>query len=97
MTRPFLDQPIQLDPFSRASALRKMRTTLAGSSKLYAFDTLQTLKSPSCFWTASISDFCRDEEACQERLMTGEGPLEVVKLCRILKRGCKVAIRSDPV
>src|SRR6478609_4466467 len=94
--RPFLDHPIQLGPFMEISAFLRFRTTFAGSSALYFFATLQTRKSPSRIWTASMSDFCRDEEACHARFTIGDGPLEVVRLCKIVKRGCKVATNREP-
>lgn len=57
---------------------------------------LQTRRSPSCVWVASISDFWRDEDACQAKVTIGDGPLEVVRLWRIVNLGCKAAIRSEP-
>lgn len=73
-----------------------MRTTFAGSALLKALDTLQTLESPSLVWTASMSDFCRDEDACQLSETIGEGPLEVVRLCKIVNLGCRVATSREP-
>lgn len=43
-----------------------------------------------------MSDFCFDDEACHAKLTIGDGPLEVVKLWRIVNLGCKVAISNDP-
>lgn len=43
-----------------------------------------------------MSDFCRDEEACQFKVTIGEGPLEVVKLCKMVNLGCSVAISREP-
>lgn len=63
---------------------------------MYAFDTLHTRRSPSFVCTASISDFCLADEACQARLTIGDGPLEVVRLCKIVNLGCTVAINNDP-
>lgn len=96
MMRPFLDHPIQLGPDRKFSFLRSTLTTLAGSSALYDLATLQTRRSPSCVCTANMSDFCLEDDACQERVTMGDGPLEVVKLCKMVKRGCRVATRSDP-
>ena len=94
--RPFLDQPIQLGPDRKFSVLRRTLTILAGSSALYDLVTLQTRRSPSWVCTANMSDFCRDDEACQARVTIGEGPLEVVRLCNMVKRGCNVATRREP-
>lgn len=96
MMRPFLDQPIQLGPAWKFSFLRRTLTTLAGSSALYDLATLQTRRSPSCVWTASMSDLDLEDDACQASVTMGEGPLEVVKLCKMVKRGCKVATRREP-
>lgn len=96
MMRPFFDQPIQLGPIWWFSVFLSIRTTLAGSSLLYDLDTLQTRRSPSAVCTASMSDFWRDEEACQAKLTMEDGPLLVLRLCRMVKRGCRVAIRRDP-
>lgn len=46
--------------------------------------------------TANISDFCLADEACQAKLTIGDGPLDVVRLCKIVNLGCTVAINSDP-
>jgi hypothetical protein len=43
-----------------------------------------------------MSDFCFEDDACQASVTIGDGPLEVVKLCRMVKRGCNVAIKSEP-
>lgn len=94
--RPFFDQPIQLGPATKFSLRRSIRTTLAGSSALYDFATLQTRRSPSWVCTASMSDFCREDDACQESVTMGDGPLDVVKLCRMVKRGWRVAINREP-
>src|SRR6478752_5131613 len=94
--RPFLDHPIQLGPSTEVSAFLRFRTIFAGSSALYVFATLQTRKTPSCIWTASMFDFCRDEEVCHTRLMMGDGPLDVVRLCKMVKRGCRVATNREP-
>lgn len=80
MMRPFFDHAIQLGPVIWFSVRLNILTTLAGSSLLYDFETLQTRRSPSWVWTASMSDFCRDEEACQFKVTMGEGALEVVRL-----------------
>src|SRR4051794_39896240 len=96
MMRPFFDQPIQLGPVTTLSLLRSIRTTLAGSLTLYDLGTLQTLRSPSCVCTANMSDFCLDDEACHTSVTMGDGPLDVVRLCRIVNRGCSVAIRREP-
>lgn len=43
-----------------------------------------------------MSDFCRDDDACQLNETMGEGPLDVVKLCKIVNLGCKVAMSKEP-
>lgn len=96
MIRPFLDHAIQFGPVTWFSVRFNIRTTLAGSLVLYDLATLQTRRSPSWVWTASMSDFCRDEEACQLKVTMGEGAREVVRLWRIVKRGCSVAIKREP-
>jgi len=47
-------------------------------------------------WTANMSDFCRDDEACHARVTIGDGALEVLRLWRIVKRGWRVATSNDP-
>jgi hypothetical protein len=96
MMRPFFDQPIQFGPSDMFSARFKIRTTLAGSSALKDFATLQTRKSPLCVCVESMSDFWRDDDACHANVTIGEGERDVVRLCKIVKRGCSVAMRSDP-
>lgn len=73
-----------------------MRTTLAGSLLLNDFATLHTLRSPSSVCTANMSDFCRADEACQARVTMGDGALEVLRLCKIVNLGCKVAMIREP-
>lgn len=96
MMRPFLDQPIHWEPVGAPSVFFRMRTTLTASSELCDLATLQTRRSPSRVCDDSMSDFCLDDDACQARVTIGEGALLVVRLCRIVKRGCRVAIRSEP-
>lgn len=43
-----------------------------------------------------MSDFCRDDDACQFNVTMGDGPLDVVRLCKMVNRGCKVAISNEP-
>jgi hypothetical protein len=43
-----------------------------------------------------MSDFCREEEPCQESPAIREGAFDVVRLCTIVKSGCNVAIKIDP-
>lgn len=62
-----------------------------------ALGTLHTRRSPSAVWAASISDFCLDEEPCHARPATGEGALGVVRVCRMVKEGCNVAISMEPL
>jgi hypothetical protein len=77
--RPFFDHAIQLGPGANVSALFSTRMTL-GASLVGGLATLQTLRSPSEVWVASISDFCFDEEACHARFAIGEGPLDVLSV-----------------
>lgn len=43
-----------------------------------------------------MSDFCRDDDACQFSVTIGDGPLDVVRLCKMVNRGCSVAISREP-
>jgi hypothetical protein len=43
-----------------------------------------------------MSDLDREDEACHDRVTIGDGPLDVVRLCRIVNLGWRVAIRSEP-
>lgn len=54
---------------------------------MYDLATLQTRRSPSWVCEASMSDFCLEEEPCHDSVTMGEGPLAVVRLCKIVKRG----------
>lgn len=85
--RPFLDQASQFGPGMKFSLLFSTRTILAESLLEGDFAILQTRRSPSCVCVASISDFCREEEACHARVTIGDGALDVVKLCSIVNRG----------
>lgn len=58
---------------------------------------LQTLRSPSIVWVASISVFCLEEEPCQARPVILDGARFVVNVCNIVNEGCKVAISIDPL
>jgi hypothetical protein len=60
------------------------------------FDILQTLRSPLAVWAASISDFCFDEDACHASEIMGDGPREVVNVCKMVKLGRRVAIKTEP-
>lgn len=44
-----------------------------------------------------MSDFCREEEPCQESPAIREGAFDVVRLCTIVKSGCSVAIKIEPL
>lgn len=63
---------------------------------LGGFDTLQTLRSPFAACVANISDFCFDDDACHASEIIGDGPRDVVNVCKIVKVGRRVAIRIDP-
>ena len=92
---PFLDHEIQLFPLTYDSDLLKARITRGRSLTGY-FATLQTRKSPSEVCVASMSDLCFEDDACQASAAMGEGPLEVVRVCRIVKDGWSVAINIEP-
>lgn len=77
--RPFFDHAIQLGPSAKVSARFSTRMTLGGSL-VGGLATLQTLRSPSEVWVASMSDFCFDDEACHARFAIGEGPLDVLSV-----------------
>ena len=94
--RPFFDQASQFGPGMAFSLLLRTRTTLTESLLEGDLAILQTRSSPSCVCVASISDFCREEEACHASVTIGDGALEVVKLCRIVNRGCSEAINMLP-
>ena len=68
-----------------------------GDSAVGGFDTLQTRKSPSEVCVASISDFCFVDDACHARLTMGEGARSVVKVCKIVKEGCRATMRIEPL
>lgn len=58
---------------------------------------LQTRKSPSEVCVASISDFCLEEEACQLNVAMGEGPRDVLRVCKIVKVGWRAANKIEPL
>lgn len=94
--RPFFDHPIQFRPSDMLSDLFSMRTTFAGSSAVYDLATLHTRRSPLCVCVASMSDLCRDDEACHASVTIGEGVLDVDRLWMMVNRGWRVAMRRDP-
>ena len=69
---------------------------MLGESPYADFGMLQTLKSPSAVCAASMSDFCFDEDPCQASLLSGEGALLELKVCKIVNAGCKFAIKIEP-
>lgn len=94
--RPFFDQANHLGLVLFDSDFFKALIT-RGDSVDGCLATLQTNKSPSIVWDANISVFCLVEEACQEREMTGDGPLVVVRVCKMVNVGRRVAIRMEPL
>lgn len=68
-----------------------------GVSRLAGLETLQTRRSPSAVWVASISDFCFEDDECHANVTIGDGAREVVKVCKGVKEGCRVAINIDPL
>ena len=92
---PFLDQAIHLGV--EGSESDRFKTLIAlGVSFPGGFDMLQTLKSPFAAWVASISDFCFDDDACHASEIIGDGPRDVVNVCKMVKIGRRVAIKIDP-
>ena len=55
-----------------------------GVSPLGVFGILHTRRSPSTVWAASMSDFCFDEEPCQANLLSGDGALFELRVCKIV-------------
>ena len=97
MILPFFDQANQQGPGSLCSFWLSTRITHGASLPCWALGTLHTRRSPSDVWAANISDFCFDEEPCQARPAIGEGFLGVVRVCRMVKDGCRVAMRIEPL
>ena len=67
-----------------------------GISDVGGLATLQTLRSPSDDCVANMSDFCFDEDACQASVTIGDGASAVVRVCSMVKDGCRAAIRMEP-
>ncbi len=44
-----------------------------------------------------MSVFCFEEDPCHERPVIRDGALVVVKVCCIVKDGCSVAIKIEPL
>jgi len=96
--RPFRDHPSQLFPRPEASGRFNTRTSLALSSPSSDLGTLHTRRSPSLVCTASISDFCFDEEACHARVVMVEGCTDVVvRVCNIVNAGDSAAMSTEPL
>ena len=94
--RPFFDHANQQGPDSLCSDLLRMRITHGESPACEIFGTLHTRRSASDIWAASMSDFCLDEDPCQASPAMGDGALGVVRVCKMLKDGCSVAMRMEP-
>ena len=94
--RPFFDQDNQLFPGSTFSDLFSTLTTF-GVSLLGCFAMLQTLRSPSSICVASMSDFCFEDDPCHANVTTGDGGRVVVRVCSMVKVGCRVTMRIDPL
>lgn len=69
---------------------------IVGASWDGGFGTLQTRRSLSEVWVASMSVFCLDEDPCQARPVMREGARVVVNVCKIVNDGCSVAMRMEP-
>ena len=95
MIRPFLDHAIQFGPGSVESLRFNVRIVL-GVSAPAGFETLQTRRSPSALCTASMSDFCFDDDACHARPRIGDGARVVDRVWRIVKVGKSEAMRMEP-
>lgn len=83
---PFFDQAINLGSADVESVLFKILMT-RGVSLPGGFATLQTLRSPFADCVANMSDFCFDEEACHANVTIGDGPRDVVRVCKMVKVG----------
>lgn len=70
---------------------------MEGVSPVIPLGTLQTRKSPSDVCVANISVFCLDDDPCQASPVILEGALVVVRVWRIVKDGCRVAIKIEPL
>lgn len=70
---------------------------MLGGSPWELFGILHMRRSPSAVCAASISDFCFDEEPCQESALMGEGARVVLSVCKIVNEGCSAAIRIEPL
>lgn len=92
---PFFDHASQLKPGSTLSLLFKIRIGF-GDSAVGGFETLHTRRSPSEVCVASMSDFCFVDDACHARLTMGEGARGVVKVCKMVKAGCRATIKIEP-
>lgn len=93
--RPFFDQAIQFRPGSTVSPRSRLRIAL-GVSAPAGLAILHTLRSPLAICTASMSDLCLDEDACQAKPIIGVGATDVDKVCSIVKDGSRDAIRMEP-
>lgn len=69
---------------------------ILGCSLLGALGTLHTRRSPSMVCVASMSVFCLEEEPCQASPVMREGARVVVRVCRMVKDGWRVAMRMEP-
>ena len=94
--RPFFDHAAQFSPGSTLSLCFNTRI-IVGDADFAGLAMLHTRRSPSNVCVASISDFCFAEEACHARLTIGDGALEVVNVCNMVKVGCKDTIKIDPL
>ena len=57
---------------------------------------LHTRRSPSIVCAANMSDFCFEDDPCHASLFNGDGARFVLKVCKIVNEGCRVAIKIDP-
>lgn len=80
MIRPFLDHEIHVLPGMNVGSGRLSTLITLGGSAVGGLETLHTRRSPSADWVASMSDFCLEEEACQDSETIGEGAREVISV-----------------
>ena len=95
MILPFLDHAIQFIPGSTVSPRSRLRIAF-GMSAPAGLAILQTLRSPLAICTASMSDLCFEEDACQASPIIGDGVTDVERVCSIVNDGSKEAISIEP-
>jgi hypothetical protein len=69
---------------------------MLGESWWPPFGTLHTLRSPSEVCVASMSVFCLEDDPCHAKPVIRDGLLVVVRVCKMVNDGCKVATSMEP-